>query len=81
MENGEMPMTYLDPIPTFGDRVWVPDQSHPKQWIAIITTEANNVGRVRIDWDDDKQHHWGFYSQIELKLAEPDPREVSGGDG
>lgn len=81
MDNGEMPMTYLTPIPSFGDLVWVPEDLHPHQWIAIVTTDPNSHGRVRIEWDDEKsEHHWGYYSQIELEPAD-DPRSVPSDPG
>lgn len=73
MDGDEFLMVYMDPVPIFGDEVWIPPDEEVKAHthIGVITSDPDGSGRVRVDWDDEKHsHHWKFYSSIELKVAE-----------
>jgi hypothetical protein len=71
MPDDAIPMTYFLPLPELGDSVWVPEPE-PHHTIAVITSDPNPSGRVRLDWDDTliHQHRWGYYNRIELEIAD-----------
>jgi hypothetical protein len=53
-------------------RVFVPGT----EVVAVITTDPNWQGRVRVDWDEGKIHHYRFIKPEEL-VEVPEPPEAS----
>lgn len=65
-----MPMVYYRQTAIFGDTVWVPSEEKPHTYRALVVSDPNWSGRVRIEWDEtSKSHQFGFYVRTELEVV------------
>lgn len=69
-DDGAMLVQYYTPTAVFGDTVWVPDEDKPHTYRALVVSDPNWSGRVRIEWDENaKSHQFGFFMRTELEVV------------